>query len=549
MLNKSNDLSLVGRLQLLLVWLAVMAVLAHGKAVAESPDASQADRIDIAVDVNSELGELYNFWNVFPVTVQAPFLDERKHAQLRRTYRYADTINCVRLLGGIKLEKDDYFRGVDAQGQAICDFSAGIALLTGVRKCGFTPWIVLDNVPAAMCDNPTKNRYGNTEPPSDFRVWGSYVRQLVQALLDEFGHEEVKRWRFRVGTEPDLKPGHWTGTKEQYFVHYDHTVAAVLSVLPGAKIGPGNIIDPVKKRKWQSWGTEIIDHCATGTNHATGQIGTPLSLFASSYYTAVGTTDERFDNLIRLLRSKLQQYPQFADIPVEIQESGILSEGGKWIVGDGTEFGGSWMAHFADKIYRLRVRRVYQWWWNTNKGGGIPIPLNHVLDMLEAMVGGTRLQVEATRSSEADHVGCIAAKKQDHIDLIVFRHLAVRDNGQPVPVRVILQGGASTDNNWTITRAAIIDGDHAGFMHAQKADMNQARAEAGENANPYAVAAKVMGANRARYERMSVLSDMASPSLTLDPSGRVHFDLELDGHSVIHLRLDTSHTDTAGGID
>ena len=522
----------------LAVCLVAAAFFSPCEGIAKSPGIAQGDRVDVVVDVNSKLGELYNFWNVFPVTVQTPFLDETQHAKLRRTYRYAEYINCVRLLGGIDLEKDDYFRGVDAQGRAICNFSEGIAMLSGIRKCGFTPWIVLDNVPAAMCDTPTKNRYGNTEPPNDFRVWGSYVRQFVQALVHEFGREEVSRWRFRVGTEPDLKPGHWSGTKEQYFAHYDHTVAAVLSVLPGANIGPGNIIDPVKKRKWQSWGTEIIEHCATGTNHATGQVGTPMSFFASSYYTAVGTTDERFDTLIELLRGKLQQYPQFTDTPVEIQEFGILSEGGKWIVGDGTEFGGSWMAHFADKIYRLRVRRVYQWWWNTNKGGGIPIPLNHVMDMLEAMVGGTRLKAEASRSSEADHVGCIAVTKEGHIDLIVFRHLAVRDNGQPVPVRVTLQGDAMADNDWTITRAAIIDGRHTGFMHEQKADMDRARAAAGANANPYAVAIAVMAANKAKYERMSALSKLESPSLTTDPSGSVRFDLELDGHSVIHLRLE-----------
>ncbi len=56
--------------------------------------------------------------------------------------------------------------------------------------------------------------------------------------------------------------------------------------------------------------------------------------------------------------------------------------------------------------------------------------------------------------------------------------------------------------------------------------------------NPYTLASEVMAANRAKYERMSVLSDMESPSLTVDPSGSVRFDLELDGHSVIHLRLE-----------
>ena len=175
------------RLELLAACLTALAFLTPCEGIAEPPGMAHGDRVDITVDIDCQLGELYDFWNVFPVTVQAPFLDETKHAGLRRTYRYADYINCVRLLGGINLEKDDYFRGIDTQGEAICDFTEGIAMLSGIRKCGFTPWIVLDNVPAGMCDNPTKNRYGNTEPPKDFRVWSSYVRQLVQALVDEFG--------------------------------------------------------------------------------------------------------------------------------------------------------------------------------------------------------------------------------------------------------------------------------------------------------------------------------------------------------------------------
>ena len=88
------------------------------------------------------------------------------------------------------------------QREAICDFSEGIDMLSGIRRCGFTPWIVLDNVPAAMCDHPTKNRHGNTEPPKDSRMWRSYVRQLIEALIHEFGRDEVSNWRFRVGPSP-----------------------------------------------------------------------------------------------------------------------------------------------------------------------------------------------------------------------------------------------------------------------------------------------------------------------------------------------------------
>jgi xylan 1,4-beta-xylosidase len=493
--------------------------------------------ITITVDADEKLGNLYSFWNVFPETVQAPFKDETRYEELRKRYPYAKYINCVRYLGGINMEKDDYFRGIDAEGGAICDFTEAIALLAGIRKCGYTPWIVLDNVPAAMSDDPVKNKYGNTLPPVDFKVWSSYVRQLVQTLVEEFGRAEVRQWRFRVGTEPDLKPGHWNGTKEEYFEHYDHTVKAVLDVLPDAEIAPGNIIDPIKKRKWKSWGLDIIDHCATGTNYATGGIGTPMKFFASSYYTAVGNPDERFAQVIAAMRARLAKYPQFADIPVEIQEFGVLTENGKLLAGDGTEFGGSWTAHMARKIYTLGVPRAYQWHWNTTKGG-LPIPVTHVLGMLEEMVGSERLSARASRESEEDDIGCIASRKGGAIHLLVYRHLAVRDNGDAIKIRVVLEGESLGKSNWKLAGGSITDGEHSGFMHEQKADMEKERAVMGEDANPYAVAFKVISENRPKYERMSRLSTMkALPRLTADGAGGFYIDLELDGHSVVHLRL------------
>lgn len=489
------------------------------------------ERLEITVDSGQHSGEFYNFWNVYPVTVQESFLDRKKHAALRADYQYADYINCVRFLGGIDLKKDDYFRGVDERGEAICDFTLAIEILKGIRECGFTPWIVLDNVPAAMSEKPTKNRYGNSMPPKDFKVWSSYVRQLTRALVDQFGANEVKEWRFRVGTEPDLLDQHWSGTKEQYLTHYDHTVQAVTSIIPDAIIGPGNIIDPIKKWKWNNWGFQIIDHCATGTNYATGKVGTPMHFFSTSYYTSVGKPDGRFNELINLLRSKLKQYPQFAEIPTEIQEFGILSENGKWIVGDGTEFGGSWMAHFAEKINTLGVPRVYQWEWNSNKGAGIDTPVSHVMDRLEKMVGGMRLRTTVSRSSEMDHVGCIAIAKDGSLDLMVFRHLAVRDNGERVPVRLQLQGTPIKSRRWSIKEAAIIDGAHPGFMHEQIEDLKQAGPTDRK---------EVLRQNRAKYESMSKLAEMPVPVLAKDASG-LHLDLDLDGHSVVLLRLEPSN--------
>jgi hypothetical protein len=69
------------------------------------------------------------------------------------------------------------------------------------------------------------------------------------------------------------------------------------------------------------------------------------------------------------------------------------------------------------------------------------------MDMLEEMAGGTRLSVETSHTSEEDHIGCIAAKKDDRVDLIVFRHLSVRANGEKAPVRLTLDGGGLGKKN------------------------------------------------------------------------------------------------------
>ncbi len=312
----------------------------------------------------------------------------------------------------------------------------------------------------------------------------------------------------------------------------------MLSVLPDADIGPGNILDPVKNKK-RGWGLEIIDHCATGVNNATGKIGTPIRFFASSYYTAVGVSDERFDTVIETIRAKLAEYPQFADVPVEIHEFGILSESGRLLAGDGTEFGGSWAAHMARKIYDQHVGRVYQWHWNTTKAGGIPIPVTHVLRMLGQMVGGKRLAATTSHTSELDDIGCIACRKSGGLDLLLYRHRAERANGEPVQVRVLIEGKFLQGHRWGIARGNLIDRDHSVFMHERTADMEKIREELGDDAGALAIAIHAMARHRDKYKTLSELSLFKPlPDFSVDAAGRTQMEIELSGHSLVRLHLE-----------
>jgi hypothetical protein len=192
------------------------------------------------------------------------------------------------------------------------------------------------------------------------------------------------------------------------------------------------------------------------------------------------------------------------------------------------------------KTYQNHIRRVYQWDWNTNKGGDLPTPITHVMDMLEEMAGGTRLPATASQSSEQDHLGCIAAKNGDRIDLLVFRHLAERANGQSVPVRLTLDGNSLASKDRTLTRANLIDGDHAGFTGKRDADVKKTLAKFSDQPWPHAVAlTRAMAVNRNKYEIMSKLHSLDPlPKPTLNSSGQMHFDLTMDGHTVLFLRLE-----------
>ncbi len=92
--------------------------------------------------------------------------------------------------------------------------------------------------------------------------------------------------------------------------------------------------------------------------------------------------------------------------------------------------------------------------------------------------------------------------------------------------------------HWTGTRANLLDGEHAGFMGERNADMERVRARAGDEAKPFAIAARVMAAHQAKYERLSKLQSLDPlPNPIIDSSGRMHFDLTMDGHTVVLLQL------------
>jgi xylan 1,4-beta-xylosidase len=255
-------------------------------------------QLSFQVEPRVPVGECFNFWSIKNFTYQDLFDQPLGREAFRRNHPYTRYINCVRLIGGRGDGKNRWLLRVEADGRQVTDFTGMIRYLRAIQEWGYTPRIVLDNVPTELsAPGRPLHTYGNTYPPTDYGAYHRYLRAAVEAMVQAFGRETVGRWRFRVMTEPDLNPGHWAASKEEFLRLYDYAVDAVTQVLPEADIGPGNILNPVKHRKW---GLDIIDHCATGRNYRTGQIGTRMRYFSCSWYGAV---NEPVSSLTESVRS------------------------------------------------------------------------------------------------------------------------------------------------------------------------------------------------------------------------------------------------------
>jgi len=502
------------------------------------PEMAPVERT-VTVDADRPIGPCYNFWSIRNFTSQHMFPDPEQRERIRRNDPFMKYANCVRFIGGRGDGRNRYFLGVDAEGRPICDFEPMLAYLHGILDGGWTPRIVLDNVPTAMSDPPEMHMYGNTYPPKDYNLYHSYIRGLVQAMVDEFGVGTVRSWRFRVMTEPDLDPGHWAGTKEEYLKLYDFAVDAVTSVIPDADIGPGNILTP----GWR-WGLDIIDHAAKGKNYCTGEVGTRLRYFSCSWYGAVGEQADSFVDAIRAMRDKLDAYPQCRGLPVEVAEFAVLHDeyGKRLWSGDTTEWAASWLAQIADMVYELDVAQVHMWATTTS---GIPMPMTHVLAMLEEMAGGARLAVQVEPATPSGG-GVIAVRQDDRILILAYNHRAPRAPkvAETLTLRVrdarMEQGQA-----WTVSER-LVDEEHGGFIREFYADCERAGLDVLPDAPLYG------GSVSKRFGRPGVLllhrnakkyAQLARPLTVRENAplavgdGEVRLTLGMPGHSVRFLEI------------
>jgi len=522
--------------------LLAVCISLHGTSLVSAEEPSVPDTLAISIDTDKNVGPCYRFWTVNVFTSQHQFLEDRFARTLKDSKPTMESVNCVRLLGGRHDQRNNWFKGVDEGGKVKTDFTDLVRYLKAIVHAGYKPRLVLDNVPTAMSTIETMNTYGNTNPPDDEGLWRQYITKLMRALVDEFGAETVTSWRMRVGTEPDLYPGHWTGTKEEYLRHYDVTVDAVTKVVPQADIGPGNILNPMGPQR-NKWGLDIIDHCAGGTNAVTGEVGTRMTFFGISFYGAVGRP-LNLQESIGKVRDRLDRYPHLRDVSLDIQEFGILSdEHGRRLWGnDITEWGASWYAAVSDVVYQNNIAEVYEWSQTT---GGLPHARLHVNRMLEMMAGGGR--VEVNRTGEVDgRAGAIACVKDDRILILIYNHHPQRDWKTGNTITITLKGSRIAGSRRFMLNQWTIDRDHGVWAHEMYRDCEKAGLKPLPNSPIYGGQPQrrfgsewfdILADHREKYEKLASLPRTITDKTVSPSGGELLLTWDMPAHGVRLIEL------------
>ncbi|HKV78980.1 MAG TPA: hypothetical protein VJP02_12595 [Candidatus Sulfotelmatobacter sp.] len=296
----------------------------------------------IQVDAARRLGPLNPVWNYFgydePNYTYAPHGRELI-AELAASNRGRVQIRTHNLLttgdgaAALKWGSTNAYTE-DSAGHPIYDWSVVDKILGTYLESGAKPFVEIGFMPEALSTHPEPYRHhfpqgelflGWTYPPKDYDKWRELVYQLVLHCVTRYGTSEVATWNWEVWNEPDIP--YWHGTPEEYDKLYDYAVDGVRRALPEAKVGGPATTGP-GSAKAAAFLKQFLQHCASGTNSATGKTGAPLDFISFHAKGAPQVKEGRVQmGLAHQLRDVeeglkiVSSFSQFARLPVILSES------------------------------------------------------------------------------------------------------------------------------------------------------------------------------------------------------------------------------------
>lgn len=180
----------------------------------------------------------------------------------------------------------------DRNGKPEYNFQYIDVLYDYLLSIGMKPFVELGFMPNALASGPQTIFWwkGNVTPPKDYNKWSGLIKNLIQHFTERYGATEVKTWYFEVWNEPNLSPGFWSSTQDEYFKLYKYTVQAIKNVNKEYRVGG-------PATAGAAWVPEMIQFCAKNS--------LPLDFISThSYGVNQGYLDEYGNSGTILSRNK-----------------------------------------------------------------------------------------------------------------------------------------------------------------------------------------------------------------------------------------------------
>lgn len=433
----------------------------------------------ISLDTNSSDRKIYNsmeslcVWNLHQF--DNAHVGDKPDGFIREMYPYVDYLILMTFTGGKKGKDFNNWYSEDENGNPVYDFSMPLEVIDNVLRGGVKPYIVLGQVPNELSKEPSdygepSTLWGNRYAPKCYKKYYDYMLAFGKTLAEKYGKEEIKSWKFRFMTEwDDYETSYfwWKESLEEYLKIYDYTVAALEEAFgkENLYIGIGNVTRlrqyPIEK---------ALEHCESGVNYCTGEIGTKCDHISESKYfenlnvEVIGEDAEYMSELV-------EKYPKLGISQIGYGEGGFIwdKNNNRLHMAQGiTEDFGSAAARMFIVANESKKRNSYfaNWEYLTDRNNynidfmpehNIKTPAAYSAELLTKMFGE---DVIVTSGSLPSSVSVLASKSSDNktLHVLVCNHPDTIDAGNDVELEINL--GQLKPSN---IKHYLVDSDHGNF--------------------------------------------------------------------------------------
>lgn len=347
----------------------IVLIMPTASAQDSSSSAETRLTVRVEVDANRVIGEKEPFWAsiVFHPTEYLSTVWGQEKMKLFREAGAA--LRYVRLYN----QPEDAIH-IGDDGSITYDWSHFDERVDLILGLGLKPMVAHFSMPTGIARYPASGKrrpfgkWVNYSPPKDYESWYDISVDFARHLVERYGEDEVATWPITIWNEPNLKHFWHDADLEEYFKLYDYAAEAIKSISPRIQVGGPAYGSNATWERPEEWRL-FLEHVANGTNHVTGERGSPIDFFDIHTYGghgAAGSSVSPFPSIDYMLQQQLwlvrmrDEYPSLQDVPFIVGEWGVSASGTRGISREpiaevrNTHYSAAFLTALVERHLRLR---------------------------------------------------------------------------------------------------------------------------------------------------------------------------------------------------